>query len=270
MYNPHMHWKGAAAAVFVVTLWAGVARADAPWVYRSIVLPRGEVAVDLGLGLGHVPDGSPDGGPVTGFGLNLALSAGVTHELELGVRTGFRLDAAGQQTQADGYGRPFDTETFGTNIDTVANPEVHLRWAVARGEAAELGLELRAYLPIENGSSFGMMFGLPIALHANSLRLETGLYIPVIFSNPRQTIVNVPFHLWIQASRAVWFGPLFDVRVLSGGPAPSRNEYSLGFGLGVALTYLVDLRTWLLFPDISQEQPARTFGAGVALQLRFG
>lgn len=269
MYNLHMRWKGVAASVFVVSVWAAVAHADAPWVYRSIVLPRGEVAVDLGLGLGHVPDGSPDGS-VTGFGLNLALSAGITHELELGVRTGIRLDNAGQLTQADGYGRPFDTETFGTNFDTVANPEVHLRWAVARGEAAELGLELRAYLPIENGSSFGMMFGLPIALHANSLRLETGLYIPIIFSNPRQTIVSVPFHLWIQASRAVWFGPLFDLRVLSGGGGPSSNEYLLGFGLGTALTHLVDLRTWILFPDISRNEAARTFGAGVALQLRFG
>ena len=59
MYNPHMRWKGAAAAVFLVSAWAGVARADAPWVYRSIVLPRGEVAVDLGFGLGTRTDGPP-------------------------------------------------------------------------------------------------------------------------------------------------------------------------------------------------------------------
>jgi hypothetical protein len=268
MYNPHMRWKGAAAAVFLLSAWASVARADAPWVYRSIVLPRGVVAVDLGLGLGHAPE-DPNGS-LTGYGLNLALSAGVTHELEIGVRTGFRLDDAGQATQADFYGRPFDTETFGTNNDTVANPEVHLRWAVARGEAAELGLELRAYLPIENRSSFGLMFGLPISLHANSLRLDTGLYIPVVFSNPTQTIVSVPFHLWIQASRTFWLGPLFDIRVFSGGQDRAPNEYALGFGLGTALTHLVDLRTWILFPDISQNEAARTFGAGVALQLRFG
>ena len=136
------------------------------------------MAVDLGFGLGHEPDGLPDNGSVTGFGLNLALSVGITHELEFGVRTGFRLDDAGQVTQADRYGRPFDTETFGTDYDTVANPEIHLRWAVARGSTAELGLEWRAYLPIENGSSFGMMFGLPITLRAGSLRVDTGLYVP--------------------------------------------------------------------------------------------
>jgi hypothetical protein len=268
MYNPHMRWMGAAALALVVSASAGVARADAPWVYRSIVLPRGEVAVDLGFGLGHQPDGLPDNGSITGFGLNLELSAGITHELELGVRTGFRLDNAGQVTQADNYGRPFDTETYGTGHDTVANPEIHLRWAVARGSAAELGLEWRAYLPIENGSSFGMMFALPIALRAGSLRVDTGLYVPIIFSDPTRTVVSFPIHLWIQATRTLWLGPLFGVRVVSGGG--THNEYPLGFGLGTALTHLVDLRTWILFPDIHQNEAARTFGAGVALQLRFG
>ncbi|HEY6475981.1 MAG TPA: hypothetical protein VI456_05320 [Polyangia bacterium] len=260
-----MRWMGAAAVAFTVSAWAGVARADAPWVYRSIVLPRGEVAVDLGLGLGQAPD--PNGGSFTGLGMNLELSGGITHELEIGVRTGFRFDRDGQITQADSYGRPFDTETYGTNGDTVANPEIHLRWAVARGSAAELGLEWRAYLPVEAGSSFGMMFAMPIALRAGSLRLDTGLYVPIIFGNPTQTVVSVPLHLWIQATRTLWLGPLFGVRVYSGG---GGNQYPLGFGLGTALTHLVDLRTWILFPDISKNEAARTFGAGVALQLRFG
>jgi hypothetical protein len=267
MYNPLMSWKGAAAAVLILSGWASTARADAPWVYRSIVLPRGEVAVDLGFGLGHEPVGPPDNGSITGFGLNLELSGGITHELEIGVRTGFRLDNAGQATQADNYGRPFETETYDVNNDTVANPELHLRWAVARGSAAELGLEWRAYLPIENNSSFGMMFALPVSLRAASLRLDTGLYVPIIFSNPTRTVVSFPLHLWIQATRTFWLGPLFGIRVYSGG---GGNQYPLGFGLGTALTRLVDLRTWILFPDISQNEAARTFGAGVALQLRFG
>jgi hypothetical protein len=265
MYNPRMRRKGAVAACFIVCLWAGAARADAPWVYRSIVLPRGEVSVDLGLGLGHQPD-AVESGSVSGLGMNLELSAGVTHELELGVRTGFRFDDGGQATQADRYGRPFDTETYGINFDSVANPEIHLRWAVARGSAAELGLEWRAYLPIENGSSFGMMFALPIVLRTGSLRVDTGLYVPIIFADPTRTVVSVPIQLWIQASRTLWLGPLFGLRVNH----PGGDSYPLGFGLGTALTRLVDLRTWILFPDISQNEAARTFGAGVALQLRFG
>jgi hypothetical protein len=270
MYNPLMVRKAATLtvwAVFASLALAGTAQAEAPWVYRSIVLPRGAIALDLGLGLGHEPDAAADGGSITGFGMNLAISGSITHELEIGVRTGFRLDDAGQTTQADRYGRPFETETYGTNNDRVANPEVHFRWAVARGSAAELGLELRAYLPIENGSSFGLMFGLPIVLRAGAIRLDTGLYVPVIFSDPKQTVISLPLHLWIQATRTLWLGPLFGVRVVSGGG--SHDAYPLGFGLGSSLTRSIDLRTWILFPDISQNEAARTFGAGVALQLRF-
>ena len=142
------------------------------------------------------------------------------------MRTGFRLDDAGQVTQADRYGRPFDTETFGTNGDTVANPEIHLRWAVARGSTAELGLEWRAYLPIENGSSFGMMFGLPITLRAGSLRIDTGLYVPIIFTNQTETVVSVPIHLWIQATRTLWLGPLFGLQVYSNGGGDGTRSAS--------------------------------------------
>ena len=273
MYNPLMVRKAATPTVstvlviFLSLARAGAARAEAPWVYRSIVLPRGAIAVDVGLGLGHEPAAPPDNGSITGFGMNLALSGGITHELEIGLRTGFRLDDNGQTTQADRYGRPFETETYGTDFDRIANPEVHLRWAVARGAAAELGLELRAYLPIENGSSFGLMFGLPIVLRAGAIRVDTGLYVPVIFSDPTETVVSVPIHLWIQATRTLWLGPLFGLRVVSRGG--SHDEYPLGFGLGSSLTHTIDLRTWILFPDINQNEAARTFGAGIALQIRF-
>jgi hypothetical protein len=74
-------------------------------------------------------------------------------------------------------------------------------------------------------------------------------------------------HLWIKATRTLWLGPLFGVRVASGNG--SHDEYPLGFGIGSALTRTLDLRTWILFPDISQNEAARTFGAGVALQIRF-
>jgi hypothetical protein len=265
MYNREMRFTGAAMAVLLVSAWAGAARADAPWLYRGVVLPRGEVAVDLGLGIGHQPDPNDDG--ITGLGMNLALAAGIAPGLELGVRTGFRFDNAGQATQADGYGRPFDTETYGTGFDTVANPEVHLTWSVARGRAGELGLEIAAYLPIESGTSFGMMFGLPIILRAGVLRIDTGVYVPVIFSNPTQTVFSVPLHFWIQATRTLWFGPLVGLRVVNNN---GGEQIPLGFGVGSALNPFADLRVWFLFPDINQNEGARSFGAGVGLEFRFG
>src|SRR3982751_637541 len=93
------------AATFISTSRAAAA---SPWIYRGLTLPRHDIALDFGLGYGHADPGPND---VDGFGLNLELRAGVTHNFELGFRMGFRFDDGGQLTQADRYGRPYDTET---------------------------------------------------------------------------------------------------------------------------------------------------------------
>lgn len=46
-------------------------------------------------------------------------------------------------------------------------------------------------------------------------------------------------------------------------------KYPLGFGLGSALSRSIDLRIWLLFPDMNRHEAARWWGVGLALQLRF-
>jgi hypothetical protein len=250
----------------VVGPWSGRAQAAPAWIYRSIVLPHGDVALDFGLGLGRAPTGN--GRDFTGWGMNLAISGGLTSELEIGLRTGARLDLDGQATRADSYGRPFETEAYGTGGDRMANPELHLRWSVARGAVAQLGLELRAYMPFETGTRFGLMFGLPIALRLGAVRFDTGIYVPVVFNQPTWSAVSVPVHIWIQASPTLWLGPLFGVRVVN-DPGGSHDEYPLGFGLGSALSHAVDLRAWMLWPQISGPQAGRTFGAGLALQVRF-
>ena len=133
--------------------------------------------------------------------MNLEIAGGVTHDLELGFRTGFRLDDDGQATQADSYGRPFDTETYGTGNDRVANPELRLRWSVARGYARRSsGSSCARTCRSRANSRFGLMFGLPIvaARRAGALRhgpLRPGPLLPT----RRRTIVSVPLHLWIQA-----------------------------------------------------------------------
>ena len=172
------------------------------------------------MGYGHATS------TVDGFGLNLELGAGLAHGFELGFRLGFRLDEGGQLTQADRYGRPFDTETYGTRFDRTSNPELRFRWSVARSYGAELGIELRAYLPIEAQSRFGFMFGLPILLRAGPIRLDTGIYVPVVFYNPTFTAVSIPLHVWIQVGHNFWLGPLLGLRVVSQGgslqPVPAR------------------------------------------------
>jgi hypothetical protein len=264
MYNPRMLRTGAAAVFFTISIWSAAARAEAPWVWRGLVVPHGQVAIDIGGGLGHIPD--PGGG--TGFGLNLELKAGVGPNMELGIRTGIRADDLGGATRADGYARPFDTETYGTNGDTVANPELHIKWRVARGPAVELGLELAAYLPIESGSRFGMMFALPLVLHASNVRIDTGVYVPILFYDPTISIVSIPIQVWFQATRTFWLGPVFGLRFVHSGA--EYEQFPFGFGLGNAIAPNADLRAWFLFPDISADQAARRFGAGVAFEIRFG
>jgi hypothetical protein len=246
------------AATFVSTSRASAA---APWIYRGLTLPRGDVALDFGLGYGHEPNPGPDG-----LGLNLELRVGVAHDFELGFRVGFRLDDGGQATQADYYGRPFDTETYGTLGDRVSNPELKFRWSVARSYAAELGLELRAYLPIETNSRFGFMFGLPIALRAGIVRFDTGLYVPVLFYDPTQTAVSVPLHIWIQAAYNLWLGPILGLRIENPG---GHTAYPFGFGLGLQASRAVDLRGWFLFPDMNRDAAARVWGIGGAIEVRF-
>ena len=254
-------------AAAAVTFAAPRAQAAPEFVYRSLTLPRGDVALDLGLGYGHAP--VDPNGSVDGFGMNLEIAGGVTHDLELGFRTGVRFDDGGQATRADLYGRPFETEDrYGTGGDTVANPELRMTWTVARGAIPQLGLEVRAYLPFENNTRFGVMFGVPLALRLGSVRIDTGLYVPIIFTEPRTTsAVSIPLHIWIQASPTFWLGPLLGLRIESPG---GHDAYPLGFGFGSALGRQIDLRAWFLFPDMNRDDhPARTFGVGVGLQIRF-
>jgi len=243
--------------VAVVVGGADVAEA-APFVNRPLTLSRSDFALDLGLGMHHLRN--PD---ITGFGLNLELAVGLTSFLQLGIRSGVRISRDGRATQADEFGRMFETETYGTGGDTMANPEISLRWALVHS-AVEVGLEGRLYLPVEDGTEVGVMIAVPVALHiGGAARLDTGLYVPILFYEPTRTVVSIPFHLWFQASHQLYLGPLIGVRYHD----PGGTTVPLGFGLGYSASYDVDLKTWLLFDNIKSD--AKNFGAGGGIQIRF-
>ena len=251
-------------AVFTAgALSTSVSHAAPPWVSRSTNLPRGDWSFDPGLGLANVDYGPSD---AFGAGLNLEAAVGVLPDLELGLRTGIRLGNDGRRLQADEYGRLFDRQTFGTDHDGVANPEVRVRGRVIHGAVVELALEGRAYLPIEDGSRFGMMLGVPLFLHLGSrARIDTGLYVPILFRERTETVLSVPVDLWLQATTRLWLGPMSGVRNYN---RSGTTDIALGFGLGYQLTPSIDLKTMLLFPGINQREGARHVGAGVGLQLR--
>src|SRR5262245_9347589 len=91
-----------AFAALLATTFLATSRASAaaPWIYRGLTLPRGDVALDFGLGYGHI---NQDPNDIDGLGMNLELRAGIAYNFELGFRIGFRLDDGGQVTQADRY-----------------------------------------------------------------------------------------------------------------------------------------------------------------------
>lgn len=114
-----------------------------------------------------------------------------------------------------------------------------------------------------DGGDLGVMIGVPVALHiGNAARLDTGLFVPFIFADDTRTLVSIPLHLWLQASHQLYLGPLTGVRFHSPG-----TTVPFGFGLGYSVSYDVDFKTWILFPNV--KETTKTFGAGVGLQVRF-
>jgi hypothetical protein len=260
-----------ALALALVLAFARTASAAPRWVDRSITLPRLVFAGDAGLGIAHLRFLRRD---FTGAGLNLEAALGITDSVELGLRTGLRFGDDGKLLGADEYGRTLFTETYGTGRgEAFANPEFRVRWAAYSGRVAEVGLDFRFFLPVEQNTDAGVMFGVPLAFHlADFVRIDTGIYIPVVFTGPASTVISVPAYFWFQASNHVWLGPMIGLRhVDPGGPPPSRDEFLVGFGLGYQVASAVDLKWWLLAPRINGgNNDPRPYGGGMGVQFRIG
>jgi hypothetical protein len=250
---------------------ASRAEAAEPWIQRGLVLPRGHVALDVGIGYGGWRS-EIDDSVARGWALNVEAAAGLPGRLEIGVRTGIRLDEGSKVGRSDRFARPFDTETWGTrSADVVANPEVRLRWSITRTPRAEYGLEGRAFIPTEPGMRFGFMLALPMAFRNDGVRFDTGLFVPVLFTESTSSsgeervrvriAFSVPMHLWFQASRFFWLGPV------SGLFYTGQMSTPIGFGAGAAVWRTIDLRAWIWMPA-PQEEPDY-WGVGGGLQFRY-
>jgi len=248
------------------------------WVDRPMTLHRLVFAGDVGIGVGHVR--IPVAGPFddvsrTGLGLNLEAALGITERLELGFRTGVRFGNDGRATSPDYYARTLWTETYGTSPlapgnDTVANPELRIRWVAYSGSIAEVGLDGRVFLPIEDGTRAGIMFGVPLAFHVSDLlRIDTGAYIPISFYDATYNGLSIPGYFWFQTSEKLWLGPMAQLRFIDVGPGNHDAHLLLGFGLGYQVANAVDLKTMILFPAVDDDF-ARHFGAGFGVQFRIG
>lgn len=261
----------ASGVFFALTAIAPSSHAADRWVDRPMTLPSIVFAGDVGLGVGHTR--FPTLGrnvSHTGLGMNLEGALGVTDRLELGFRTGLRFGNDGRATGADGYGRTLWTETYGTGADNFANPELRIRWVAYSGSIAEVGLDGRVFLPVENGTNFGMMFGVPLAFHVSEiLRIDTGAYIPVVLNDPAFNGLAIPAYFWFQPTAKLWLGPMASLRFLDPGPGNHNTHLLLGFGLGYQVASSVDLKTMILFPTV-EDDFARRFGVGFGISFRIG
>ena len=258
-------------ALFLVTALATLvpasARAAERWIDRPMTLHRYVFAGDVGLGVGHVGVDHPDTG-ATGAGMNFEGAFGVTEKLELGIRTGVRFGDDGRAIQADYYARPFEIDTYGTGVDTGVNPELRGKYVVYSGSVAEIGVQGRMYLPAEHDTNFGIMLGLPLAFHVTDwLRIDTGINIPIVFNKNTFTAVSIPGYFWFQATEKLWAGPMMALRFIDPGPGGYNTYLALGAGVGYQVASAVDLKVWLLFPTIGEDN-AHRFGAGFGVQFR--
>ena len=244
-------------------LTASGAAAAPPWVDRHVVLPEHDWAFDFGIGIAR--DYDPPRNPA-GAGLNFEMSVSPVDRLELGVRSGLRIADDGRATVADAYGRLFDRQTFGTNHDDFANPEIRVRGALLRARVVEIGLEGRVFLPAEHGSELGLLFGVPFLFHLGGVaRLDFGLYVPVLFYSPVVADISLPLDVWFQVTNQLWLGPMTGVVFDTNA---QHAAVQLGFGLGYQIVRAVDFKTQFLFRDLNETQGAQTFGFGVGIQVR--
>jgi hypothetical protein len=247
---------GALPFALVLSASTGALAAE-PWVDRAITLPRHDWAFNFGVGVAHVP-----GTMAPGFNIEGAYA--VTRALELGLRTGVRVNPEARASAADVYGRPFDTETYGTGTDPIANPEFHIRGRIIDAPVFELGLEGRVMTPFSQG--LGLMFGVPMAIHfGRDARLDTGVYVPVLFYDPTRSLVSIPVHLWLQATNRFWLGPMSGVR-MQASPG-SGTDVPLGFGFGYSVTQAFDFKAQFLFRDVAHGT-ADTWGFGAGIEVR--
>jgi hypothetical protein len=111
------------------------------------------------------------------------------------------------------------------------------------------------------------MAGLPLAFHfGRAARLDTGVYVPVLFYDPTITLVNIPIHLWFQTTSRLWLGPLTGVVIETTGN--NEADVPLGFGLGYSVTNSLDFKTWALFQDVAHSRNSGSWGFGAGLEVR--
>jgi len=286
----------AGAVVAAAVSFSHTAGATPRWVDRLLTLP-GPVAgtLDLDGSIGHADATVAPCGycGFTGTGINIDGTIGIASRVDIGIRVGFRGFVDGQSinegvvSDADAYARMFDPLAF-YGADTgfyghelITNPELRVRVRILHIKRLfELGVEVRHNLPFLDNTFFGVVAGVPMALHlGRHVRFDFGGYTGFTFYGPGgpygRTLFSfyAPAAFWFQVHNRVYLGPQLGFRWYSepvyGDSAPGNRDWDfmLGFGLGVSLAKNVDFQTQFYFPHLNDG--VHWFGAGAGVQFYF-
>ncbi len=236
------------------------------WVDRPLTRGSMQAYGEAGYGVGFGARQSELSAPVTttstdkGSGFHLAGAIGLPVLGELGVRLGFRVGEPGKVTRGDEFGRVYDAHTYGAGGSTMANPELSLRSSIIATKIVELGTDARFTIPIADGSSFAMTAGLPVRIRApGTLRVDTGLYFPVVFASNTEFGFSIPAQLWVQISD-FYVGALSGVKIYR--QPFERVDVAAGVGAGVTLGGTFDVRLQVLSQRINDDEWLRATGLG--------
>lgn len=86
------------------------------------------------------------------------------------------------------------------------NPALYGVYRLLDGDF-ELGAGLAAYLPVQSGSDFALQLGVPMLYHLSpTMRLDTGVHLQMIFSDPMSNVLNIPVGLTVNVNDNIFLG----------------------------------------------------------------
>lgn len=271
--------SGAILALSTLASWSALAQQR--WVEDPAVLAPGTVRLSAGGGLLLLtyPGVKDERNGILGGGWNLEAATGLGRGLELGARLGLR-DAEGRGVHADEAARVMDSETFGTGLGTVANPELRLRWRVLSRGPVEAGVEDRIVFPVPSYLDFTEVLGGWAALHGGRyLRLDVALNAVLIwraFEAERvfQLGIGLPVRLSVNITSGLFAGAVGTMHHLGSTPyTAASTTFAAGVGAGYrrGVCDVYAAHQWFdIFSSAVVNGATTRLGLGIALSCRLG
>jgi hypothetical protein len=215
--------------------WAQSRVVGSDYISRPLVLPKGVVRIDAGPRRPY-PSGQLMPAGQLQFFINKdfddlaylvpGAGVGVIDKLELGAVWPLRLSP---------------------DLD-LSDLSVYGKYSLQRGDIEVAGYaELR--IPIEN--DLELTGGVPVFIHLDGARLETGGFIRLGFGDDTTVSFEIPLSAPIQVSPEVFVGPEIGVSIFDFDDVAIPVGVIAGYTLGGGISSIGDLLARLTFPDIT-------------------